>query len=500
MFIDLKILIIEPDFSRRTSLNDALRQVGQPNVKLKNDARELFTIPRPIKFDLIFISVDPGFGLCGPDLIRFLTRSNLVTPWCKFILTTNEPDFELTAPIFRHLQTQTLYLPINFDALKSLITTSSVSIKALKPLLSKLHKISPKELVKAVNEINLKFNDPVVNDELLSLKLKLLIQGKRPDLALKVSATLNSDACRLRENLYISYTTGQYEDFLQCLDEGWNSNRFRTGSIYFRCNHLIVERKYEEALEQFSKLSSGEMQCNEIEVLALLKQKQSGVKNAIDFINHEISQADKKTMSYHALVLTKLKMCFIAFVTEEFEYYDQMELYLELEDLLENKGWTNESFKYHNYKPFAELGLLLIEGNVQANSHFEQLLLSLKVLDCSQLNVLLFAANCLERNSDSLRIHEQLDKLLARVEVSPELLSFRISHDVIMETTMTPETRKNRLQHLALNHWRAGRHYRALDKFREIQLNFETSSEFHSQYKRLIQESGINSYWGFQGQ
>lgn len=251
-------------------------------------------------------------------------------------------------------------------------------------------------------------------------------------------------------------------------------------------------------MEEFSKLTStGKLQSNEIEVLALLKQKNLGVKNAFEFIDHEIKMTDKKTMSYHSLVLTKLKMCFIAMVTEDYEYYDQMELYLEMQDLLENKGWIRDSFKYHNYKPFAELGILLVEGRPQAVAHFEELMPRIKMLDSSQLNSLLFAANCLQRPKEALQIHEQLDKLIARVEVSPELLSFKIAHRVIMETTMETEKWKHRLEYLGLNHWQAGRHYRALTKFREIQINFDTSSEFQSQYKRLIKESGINSYWGF---
>ena len=497
MFINLKILVVDSDFNTRSGLKEALRQLGQPEVKMKGDVRELFKLPRAVNFDLVFINANPGFGLKGPDLIRFLTRANLVTPWCKFVITSEDPDFQLTAPIFRHLQTQILHLPIQFPPLKSLINTSTASVKALKPLLTKLHKISPKELIQAVSKIDLKFNDPVVNDELLSLKLKLLIQGKRPDLALKVASTLNSEACRLRENLWISYTTGQQEDFDQCLAEAWQSGRFKTGSVYFRCNYLLVENKFQQALEHFENLPSEELQQNEIEVLALLKQKVFGVKTGFDFIDNEIKKADKRSMTYHGLVLTKLKMCFIALVTDDFEYYDQMELYLELENLIGHQTWINESYKYHAYQAFAVMGISLIEGDKKANVQFEHLAQNLTNLDSSQLNALLFAANVLERKEESLRIHEQLDKLIARVEVSPELLSFRINHAIIMENTMEPEHYRHRLEHLAHNHWQAGRHYRALAKFRQLQINFDTTTEFQRQYKKLIRESGLQSYWGF---
>ena len=493
----LKILVIEPDVKHRAMLKEVLQQVGQSDIKLKNDARELFNIPRPVKFDMVFISVDPGYGLSGPDLIRFLTRTNLVTPWCKFVLTTEDNEYQLNSPIYRHLQTQIVYYPIKFDELKSLTEVGSIAINALKPVLSKLHKMSPAELVKEVTAIDLQFQDPIVNDELLSLKLKLLIQGKSPDLAKQVATTLNDKACRLRENLYISYHTGQEQDFNLCLEEAWNSGLYKAGSIYFRCNHLIFERKFPEALEQFNRLPYNEMQANEIEVLCLLKQKHLGVKNAFDFIDHEINRSDPESMSHHSLVITKLKMCYLAMITEEFDYFDPMELYLETQDLLENKGWTRDSFKYQTYKPFAQLGASLVAGKGNPEEIYNRLLKHIKMFDSSQLNTMLFAANCLKKDSDSLKIHEHLDRLLSRIEVSPELLTFRLAHAPVMESTMEAGKIKQRLFQLALNHWQAGRHYRALAKFREISINFETNSEFQTQYKRLIKEAGISSYWGF---
>jgi len=466
-------------------------------VLLQKDARQLFDRDKSLPCDLVFINADLDYGLSAPDIIRYLTRANLVPLWCKFVIVTNEPDYRLSAPLFRYLQTEILSLPVSFQNLRYLIFRTITSIKTLKPVLSRLHKISPNELVKQVAKISTKYKDPILDDELLVMKLQLLMQARRPDLALKLANNIKDPASRFRELAYINLVTGQDEEVWKLVEEAKRSELFLYGRVYLQTYLCASERDYKQALRHFQQLPAQRLKGNDSDAYALLLQQAEGLQKAMGFINDRLERAPRTSMLYNSLVATKTKLYFIALMTGELEELSEAEAFMEVQDLAEHRIWQKGEFKYSGYLPFLELGMALHEKKAVADDLFEQLKVQLSKMDVIQLCILLFAANRLARDNASLEIHERLEQVSAKVEVSPELISFLITNEVFLGASMSEERLRYRLEYLGLTHWQSGRHYRALQRFKELISRFDQSPETEQQMRRLIRESGLQRFWRY---
>ncbi len=476
---------------------DILTQIGQPDVLLQSDARQLFNRDKPLPCDLVLINADVGFGLSAPDIIRFLTRDNLVPAWCKFVIVSSDTSYQLSAPIFRYLQTEILHLPVNFQNIRYLVYRTITSIKLFKPILAKLHKMAPAELVKKVTDINIKNRDPILDDELLVMKLQLLMQAKQPELALKLANKIKDPACQFRELAYINLVTGQDDAINSLVADAQKKNRFLFGRVYLMTYLNVAERNYRSALRLFQQLPLESLRGNDAQAYALLLQQAEGLQKALSFINGRLSKASRTSMLYSNLIATKTKLYFVALATGELDSLSRVDVYMMLQEMADHRIWQKGEFKYSVYAPFLGLGMALHEGKAIAEEQFELLLLQLKKLDMSQLNVLLYAANKLEKHNASREIHERLEQVLAKVEVSPELISYMILHNIVLATSMTEERLKFRLEYLALNHWQSGRYYRALMRFKDLLSIFPDAEDSEQQMRRLISESGLTRYWRY---
>ena len=496
-FFDLKIRIIDPSLQNRNMFKDILTQIGQPDVLLQSDARQLFNRDKSLPCDLVFINADLGHGLSAPDIIRFLTRDNLVPNWCKFVIVSHDDSYRLSAPIFRYLQTEIIHLPVNFQTMRYLIYRAITSMKLFKPILSRLHKLAPAELVKRVTEIKPKYKDPILDDELLVMKLQLLMQAKQPELALKLANKIRDPACRFRELAYINTVTGQDDAVRELCAEAERKQQFLFGRVYLMTYLSVSERNYRNALRYFQKLPTDKLRGNDAQTYALLLQHAEGLQKALSFVNGRLSRAARTSMLYSNLVATKTKLYFVALATGNLDSLPKMDIYVMIQELAEHRIWQKGEFKYSVYAPFLELGIALQEGKAFAEEQFDLLYVQLKKLDISQLNILLYAANKLEKHNASREIHERLEQVLAKVEVSPELISFTILNDVVLTTSMSPERLKFRLEYLGLNHWQSGRHYRALVRFKDLLSQYDETPETEQQMRRLIKESGLTRYWRY---
>lgn len=497
-FFSLKIRVIDPDLNNRNMFNDVLGQIGQPDVLLQKDARELFDRDQPLPCELVFINADLDYGLSAPDVIRYLTRADLVPAWCKFVIVSNQPGYNFQAPIFRYLQTEILTLPASFDKMRYLIYRTISSIKTFRPILNKLHKISPNQLVKLVTEIKLKQKDPIMEDEMLVMKLQLLMQAKRPDLALKLAHKIKDDISRFRELSYVSLVTGQEDELQALIKQAQKNKQFLFGRVYLQSYLALTEQDFRKALRCFERLPVEILRGNDAMAYSLLLHQCFGRETAIDYINKHMQRVANTSMTYSSLISTKLQILFMTLIADNaLDEAQRSDIFMQIQDLAEHRIWQKQDYKYHAYAPFIELGMSLVAGHNVAEETFETLLLQIDKLDISQLNILLFAANKLKRDNASMEIHDKLEQNLAKVEVSPELISFMVVNDIVLRTTMTPERLKYRLEYIGFNHWQKGRHYRALARFKELISRFEHSPENERQMLRLIKESGLKRYWRY---
>lgn len=477
--------------------NHVLSQIGQPDVLLQKDARQLFDRDKPLPSDLIILNADLDFGLSALDIIRYLTRANMVPLWCKFVIVTEDPEYSLSAPVFRYLQTEILHIPVTFQQMRYMVFRTITSIKNLKPVLSKLHQLSPNELVKIVSKIDSKYKDPILDDELLVMKLQLLMKARKPELALRLAAKIKDPTCRFREMAHIYVVTGQDEEVSMLVAEAELLDQLLFGRVYLQTYLHISEGDYREALKSFQHLPMNELRSNDSEAMALLIQQVEGFKKALSFIEQKIHQVSRTSMAYNQLVATKTKVYFIALFTKQLDDMPEIDAFLDVQGLADHRIWQKGEFKYAAYAPFIELGIELHSGRKVAEEYFDELFSQYRKMDVNQLNIMLFAANKLGRDSASLEIHEKLEQVLAKVEISPELIAFQIFHDVVLRYSMTDERLKYRLEFLGLGHWQSDRHYRGLSRFKELISKFDRTPETIQQMRRLIREAGLTSYWKY---
>ncbi|EDV18494.1 hypothetical protein TRIADDRAFT_62989, partial [Trichoplax adhaerens] len=269
----------------RSELKNMLATLGQSDVDLMKDGRDLVGREQSFKYDLIFIREDLGFSLTGVNLVRYLTRSNLVPKWCKFVVITDNAQSIGSSPIFRHLRTEILEFPLNYQMVENSVNATIESLQVFQKILKNLNQISPSVLIKSIVSIDPSKFDETHKDELLELKIKLLLQGRRPDLAWNISEKIALSSDKVREQLFISFTTGQKDRFMETLDDATGCEILRKGCIYYQTLQKLHENEPEMALRCFEKLEENQLQPNEIECHALLLQKVQGLTKALEYLN-----------------------------------------------------------------------------------------------------------------------------------------------------------------------------------------------------------------------
>lgn len=492
----LSILIVNHNMSARSELKNMLATLEQPDVDLLRDGRDLVGRELSFKYDLIFIREDLGYSLSGVDLVRYLTRSNLVPKWCKFVIISDKPDAIVSTPIFRHLRTEVLESPLNYQMLENVINATIQSLAVFQKLLRNLNHMAPSILIKRIKSIDASQFDATHKDELLELKIKLLLQGRRPDLATGVAEKISLDSDRIREQLFISFTTGQERVFNNTIDAAQLEGILERGCVYYQTYHSLVKQEPELAVRLFEQLQESSLHPNEMECHALLLQKAQGLAKALEYlaIKEEI-----KTEGYdlrNAVSQAKLTCYSVALISDNTGTFNRDEILTEMVALIANNTWSKGSFRYNMYKPFILLGMATFKGK-SLGSNFDKLYNIRHQLDVKQLNMLLFIAQKNHLISQAIEIHKMLDRNAARLEMSPELISYEIIHREIMQRTISKTEQAQRFQMLGDQHRKAGRVYRALRKYYFCHTFFGSTDSEKLKILALMHELRLKKYWDF---
>ncbi|MCC2605866.1 response regulator [Planctobacterium marinum] len=492
----LKILIVNQNMAARSELKNMLATLGQSDVTLMKDGRDLVGREQSFKYDLIFIREDLGFSLTGANLVRHLTRSNLVPKWCKFVIITDSAEKIGASPIFRHLRTEILEFPLNYKMVENSVNATIESLQVFQNILKNLNQISPSVLIKSIINIDPSKFDETHKDELLELKIKLLLQGRRPDLAWNISEKIALSSDKVREQLFISFSTGQRERFLSTLDNANGCEILRKGCIYYQTLQKLHENEPELALRCFEKLEESQLQPNEIETHALLLQKVQGLKKALDYLNHKEAIKTDEFDLKNNISLVRLLCYSLASLSGNLDGNSAQKVHNDMVEIIRNNTWSKGSFKYNMYKPFILLGLAALQGKTLL-SNFEKLYDLRHQLDVKQLNILLYVAHKYNLEAQAIEVHKMLERNAARLEISPELISFEITHTEVMTRTLTKTEQKARYLLLADLHRQSGRVYRALRKYYKCLQDFSPDDNVKLQILDLMKELGLKQYWSF---
>lgn len=492
----LKILIVNPNTSARSELKNMLANLNQSNVDLMKDGRDLVGREQSFKYDLIFIREDLDHSMTGINLVRYLTRTNLVPKWCKFVIISDNPDAITGVPVFRHLKTEILDFPYNYQMLENCVNATIESLSVFKKILKNLNHISPSFLIKNICKIDAaKFNS-THKDELLELKIKLLLQGRRPDLAWDLTQKINLESDRIREQLFVSFSTGQEHHFLDAIENAENSENFQCGSIYYQTYYGLFRNQPEIALRYFQQLDTDRLRPNEIEAHALLLQKVQGITKAMEFLDSKESGNSEEYDLKNSLSLTKLSCYTLALMTGNLGGMSQQSIHDKMVEIISNNTWSKGSFRYNIYKPFILLGLATMKGKM-LQSNFERLYELRLQLDVKQLNMLLFVAHKMGLEKAAIEIHKVLERNAARLEISPELIIHEITHREMMRSSLTKAQQQERYLFLADTHREAGRPYRALRKYYVCHKFFVSDDAHKVKMLELLAELGLNHFWDF---
>ncbi|WDE07434.1 hypothetical protein SG34_011395 [Thalassomonas viridans] len=489
----LKILILHADIAAGITLKKHLLSLGDHQVVIKKDARNLIEKKQTFAYNLIIIQEEHDFTFSGTDLIRYFTRKHLVPIWCKFVLLTAHAGEENATTIFRHLRTEICPPPLSLKAVKRLLLLTQISLSLFQPVLKNLHSLSPGVLVKQVSAIDGSKLSNTHKDELLLLKIKLLFLASRPNLAWQLTAKILHPGDKYREQLFLSFTSGQKEQFLETLQSPDIKTSYFRGYIYYSVYLALMENNPGLALETFSQLDASVLRPNEIDTYALLLQQSKGLAAAVEFIREK--QKIKTSLYYaNSLSISLMKAYVTALVAGETGALDQDGILAALKEIFTDNTFDQGSFKFSIYQPFIELGMEILAGN-DIRTEFAQLCKGKEEYDVIQLNILLYFAHKMSLAGPSLDIHKQIEKCCARLEVSPELLSFKITHKIILQHTLNKEELIKRHRELGKHHWHENRRFRALEHFQQADALAGDNSQLKLYLLTLMSELGISRYW-----
>ncbi len=490
----LNILIINQNIGARSELKTMLANLEQSEVSLMKDGRDLVGREQSFKYDLVFIREDLGYNLGGPDLVRYLTRTNLVPKWCKFVIITDNPSDCHAAPIFRHLRTEVMGSQMNYQMLKNVIDATIQSLKVFKELLKNLNHLPPGLLIKKVSAIDPSTFDDTHRDELLELKLKLLMQGRRPDLAWGISEKIQYDDDRFREQLFIAFRAGDKAKFEKTLMQAERCGVLQRGCIYYRTYHSLLLGETEIALRQFESLDEAELHPNEIEAHALLLLKAQGLRRATDYLQGKLqAKADNYDLR-NVLTLCLLKCYCLALMRGDTDGQPRASVFNEINELIINNCWSKGSFRYNMYKPFILLCLAVLQGKT-IGAHFEKLYRFRHQLDLIQLNILLFVAQKQSETEQAKEIHCLIDRNVARLEISPELIVHHVMLQDVLHSTMNSAQIIDRYRQLGAQQEKAGRLFRALKKYYFGTLATGPKDSDKVKMLELMKRLNIKQYW-----
>lgn len=490
----LNILIINQNISARSELKTMLANLDQSEVTLMKDGRDLVGREQSFKYDLIFIREDLDYNLGGADLIRYLTRTNLVPKWCKFVVITDNPQDCHSSPIFRHLRTEVMGSQINYQMLKNIVDVTIQSLRIFKELLKSLNHLPAGVLIKKLSAINPNSFQTRHQDELLELKIKLLMQGRRADLAWNMSEKISYEDDKYREQLFISFQSGDKEKFMHTLEQAERCGLLVRGCAYYRTYHAMIHEEIERALRHFEQIDETELHPNEIESYALLLLKSQGLSKAIEYLNRKLQLKTESCDLKNMINLAQIKCYLSALMLEDLEGQSKDSVLAIIDDIIANNSWAKGSYRYNMYKPFIQVCLAVMKSQ-KVSLHFEKLYRYRHQLDVTQISLLLYVAHKLNKLTYAKELHKLLERNEARLEISPELISHHILSKDIQQSTMNSDRIKERSRELGQAQEEAGRLFRSLKKFYFATFATGAGDEDKLKMLSLMKRLNINQYW-----
>lgn len=490
----LKILIVDQNITARSKLKTMLGTKGQSQVDLMRDGRDLVGRELTFKYDLIFVREDLDYSLGGADLVRYLTRTNLVPRWSKFVLLTDNQDNICATPIFRHLRTEIWETPINYQMVDNVVSSTIQSLDVFQDMLKNLNHIPASLIIKKISDVDVKEFDATHRDELLELKIKLFLQGRRPDLAWEVSEKINYPADKYREQLFITFSTGQEERYKETLECTLLDGVMERGCTYYQTYKCLMDGEVEHALRHFNELEESTLHPNEMETQALLLLKAEGLTKAIQYLKKKLEIKSDGYDLRNTLTLTQLKCYAIALLTGDTGGISGTSIHADMVSLIANNTWAKGSFQYNIYKPFILMATALLQGK-PVDASFDKLYQYRHQLDVTQLNILLFVSQKLKREDEAWEVQKILDRAVARMEMCPELISHEIIYKDATTATLDAAQLAERFKMLAEHHSKAGRLYRALKKYYQCHKSFGLDNASRLKMAKIMKALQLQQYW-----
>ena len=486
----LKVALLEPSFDIRRPLANLITQCGQTEVVEYRSYEDL--LDTSLKhIELFFVNAELDPGMSGSDLVRFLTRMEKVSRCCKFVIFSQEPDFKLDTSINRETKVELLTIPTTEVVLRGIIHQAFEINEFVRPIIERANRLSPHAMVSQLQA--LPSGSTLIGDDIRKLKINVLLRASQPKLAYSVAESLNSEYLLFRELLHILRLVGDESNLVFTINKVRESGALHRTCFYYLAYRDMIHGNYAEALNEMNELCTDTFSPGECELYALLLAKTGRTDEALAFLDKKLSTI--AGYSYHHFMMMMAKVRCLSWMSLDKQSDAQLQKVLNaIQEALSSDVWSSSKMAKQT-KLFVRLGLLYSQGSDVTRPLFNKLYKHYLSFNPFQLNALLFVANKLDLQDESMTIHIQLEKRRANVEISPELLSFKMIHMQVLETSMTKEQQLNRILKLTRKHQVEGRPYRALELFLKLRFLGHASDEYQAEFDEVKQQLGIEHYW-----
>lgn len=496
---ELDIVIVETVNGAASSLITMLGRSRQNKVTLLKQQLHFFNGNIIGKPAMVFVYDHPESDMDANEIVRRYNALNLTPSWCKFVIVSAHEKSPPAEALFRHLRVEQLEHDFSICELIQAIRDAQRSIRMYRNTIIYLDQAPPRILVHQLSHLEQTQLTPLQIDELMQLKIKILLRGGRPDLAWSICEKISDKRDKLREQLYISFRTGNEPTFLATLAMAEHDQSLPRTCLYYRAFWAIQNGKLGLAVGSLEQLANKKLTLNELESYALLITLQEGVDKATHFISDYAERFSQQKTTRLKTHLFTLKCLFCAYLAGEFYGQDKTAFFNAVAEHLSALNEVDCVSSNGHYKPFFVLCFAVLKGK-NIEQAFEKLYRYRKQLDATQLVMLLFVAQKQMNERQSSALHELLDKTLARLEIGPELISFVLLYRQVLASTMYPKLVADKYRELAKLHEKEGRLLRALQNLYFGTLNTDIQKSDKESMLTLMQKLHLTRFWSLTAQ
>ncbi len=286
---DLNVLVIESDPASGHQLKQILTGLGIKKVELSRSAQPLLNNESPVVYDVVFLDYDAEPSLCGADLIELLLYKHCVSPLCRLVVLSNEPDRQKYAVDYPFYQVDFLDRPCN----KFHIDEQLKLHVRLKPFMDQIlplvHKRRYVDAFKLIGELQQRAgaDTPVA---VLQLKAQMLLELGVCDAA---TASLKS-ACAKQQDwaLWLQFLV-DYEqgDITACTDflanEAVELQRYQERKEVWQIYLALQHEEYAAAFEVTAKWPAAAMSTHITQLVQLVMMASGRAEQAIELIERK---------------------------------------------------------------------------------------------------------------------------------------------------------------------------------------------------------------------